>query len=77
MEATDYRVFVKRAEGSRVWDEDLAQLNFGQLIEFWRTMQQEGVLTFMASRWFMSIVHTDADVERILEAADKCMAGLQ
>ena len=22
MEATEYRVFVKRAEGSRVWDED-------------------------------------------------------
>jgi glutamate-1-semialdehyde 2,1-aminomutase len=58
-------------------DEDLAQLDFGQLVEFWRTMQQEGVLTFMAGRWFVSIVHTDADVDRTLEAADKCMAGLQ
>ena len=55
-------------------DEDLEQVNFGQLMDFWRTMQQEGILMFLAGRWFMSIVHTDADVDQTLEAADKCMA---
>ena len=57
-------------------EEDLAQVNFGQLIDFWRTMQEEGILMFMAGRWFMSIVHTDADVDQTLEAADRCMADL-
>ena len=55
-------------------EEDLAQLNFGQLVDFWRTMQEQGVLMFMAGRWFMSIAHTDADVDQTLEAADSCMA---
>jgi glutamate-1-semialdehyde 2,1-aminomutase len=57
-------------------DEDLQQLDFEQLVEFWSTMQQEGVLMFLGGRWFMSIVHTDADVEQTLEATDKCMAAL-
>jgi glutamate-1-semialdehyde 2,1-aminomutase len=57
-------------------DEDLAQMNFGQLIDFWRNMQQAGILMFMAGRWFMSIVHSDSDVDKTLEAADKCIADL-
>ena len=39
-------------------------------------MQQEGVLMFLGGRWFMSIVHTDADVGQTLEAADECIADL-
>ena len=57
-------------------DEDLQQLDFGQLVKFWSDMQQEGVLMFLGGRWFMSIAHTDADVEQTLEAADKCIADL-
>ena len=57
-------------------DEDLQQLDFGQLVKFWSSMQQEGVLMFLGGRWFMSIVHTDADVEQTLEAAEECIADL-
>jgi glutamate-1-semialdehyde aminotransferase len=39
-------------------------------------MKQEGISVLAGCRWFMTIAHTDADVDRTLEAADKVMATL-
>ena len=52
-------------------DEDLAAT-----LGFWAGMAQEGVFVLAGGRWYMTLVHTDEDVERTLQAADKVMEAL-
>ena len=57
-------------------EEDLETLNLEATLGFWAGMKQEGISVLAGGRWYMTIVHTDADVDRTLEAADKVMATL-
>ena len=57
-------------------EEDLAALDLETTLGFWAAMAQEGILVLAGGRWYMSIVHTDKDVETTLQAADKVMEAL-
>jgi glutamate-1-semialdehyde 2,1-aminomutase len=50
-------------------DEDLQSLDIDMFIKFWAGMQAAGILMIPGGRWYPSIVHTQADVERTLAAA--------
>ncbi|MGD0947999.1 MAG: aminotransferase class III-fold pyridoxal phosphate-dependent enzyme [Candidatus Binatia bacterium] len=58
-------------------DEDLmADLDLEKTLNFWSGMNLEGIGVMVGGRWYMSIAHTDADVEKTLQAADKVMGSL-
>jgi glutamate-1-semialdehyde 2,1-aminomutase len=57
-------------------DEDMATIDLEKVFAFWAGMYQEGICVLAGGRWYMTITHTDADVERTLEAADKVMETL-
>jgi glutamate-1-semialdehyde 2,1-aminomutase len=57
-------------------DEDLATIDVDAMLKFWAGMYQEGIAVLAGGRWYMSIVHTEADVERTLAAADIVMETL-
>jgi len=57
-------------------EEDLASIDIEATLGFWAGMAQEGILVLAGGRWYMSIVHTDEDVEKTLQAADKVMEAL-
>jgi glutamate-1-semialdehyde aminotransferase len=57
-------------------EEDLAALDLETTLGFWAGMAQEGILVLAGGRWYMTIVHTDKDVETALQAADKVMEAL-
>jgi len=57
-------------------DEDLMTIDMEKTLKFWSGMNHEGIGVLAGGRWYMSIVHTDADVQRTLEAADKVMGTL-
>ncbi len=57
-------------------DEDLSTLDLWKLFDFVKKMQEEGVIVLAGGRWYMSIAHTDRDIDRTLEAADRAMARL-
>jgi glutamate-1-semialdehyde 2,1-aminomutase len=56
--------------------DDLARIDFGSYMRFWQGMQEQGIIILAGGRWYMSIAHTDGDVDRTLEAADKVMSSL-
>ena len=43
--------------------------------EFWMLMKEQGIYG-CPDRWFLSIVHTDQDIDRALAAADRVMEQL-
>jgi glutamate-1-semialdehyde aminotransferase len=51
-------------------------IDMEKTLKFWSGMNHEGIGVLAGGRWYMSIVHTDADVQRTLEAADKVMGTL-
>lgn len=57
-------------------DEDLATIDLTAMLNFWSKMHHEGIGVMAGGRWYLSIVHSDADVERTLDAADRVMATL-
>jgi glutamate-1-semialdehyde aminotransferase len=57
-------------------DEDLATIDLATMLNFWAGMHHQGIGVLAGGRWYMSIVHTEADVERTLEAADMVMETL-
>ena len=57
-------------------EEDLASIDLETTLGFWAAMAQEGVLVLAGGRWYMTVVHTDEDVEKVLQAADKVMETL-
>jgi glutamate-1-semialdehyde 2,1-aminomutase len=57
-------------------DEDVAGLDMDMVMNFWKNMQDEGVIFIVGCRWYLSVAHNDADVDRTLEAADRTMASL-
>jgi glutamate-1-semialdehyde 2,1-aminomutase len=57
-------------------EEDLAGIDFQKVLQFWAALKQEGISAVIGGRWYMSIAHTEEDVTRTLEAADKVMATL-
>jgi glutamate-1-semialdehyde 2,1-aminomutase len=58
-------------------DEDLMTgLDLEKTLNFWSGMNLEGIGVMAGGRWYMSIAHTDADVEKTLKAADKVMGTL-
>ena len=57
-------------------DEDLAAADLVKTFAFWAGMHHEGIGVMVGGRWYMSIVHTEADVAKTLAAADRVMASL-
>jgi len=58
-------------------DEDLmTSLDLEKTLNFWSGMNLEGIGVLAGGRWYMSIAHTEADVEKTLKAADKVMGTL-
>jgi glutamate-1-semialdehyde 2,1-aminomutase len=57
-------------------DEDLETIDVETMLNFWAGMYQQGIGVLAGGRWYMSIVHTEADVERTLAAADIVMETL-
>jgi len=57
-------------------DEDLMTIDLDTMLRFWSGMHHEGIGVLAGGRWYMSIVHTEADVDQTLAAADRVMAGL-
>jgi glutamate-1-semialdehyde 2,1-aminomutase len=58
-------------------DEDLSTLDVWMLFDFVKKMQNEGVVMLQGGRWYMTVVHTDRDIDQTLEAADRVMATLK
>lgn len=58
-------------------EEDLEEFDLNLLYAFWPMMQEEGVIVMAGGRWYMNMAHTDADIDRTLEAADKIMAHMK
>jgi glutamate-1-semialdehyde 2,1-aminomutase len=57
-------------------DDDLmASIDLDKTLNFWSGMNLEGIGVMAGGRWYMSIAHTDADVDRTLQAADKVMGS--
>jgi len=57
-------------------EEELMTIDLETTLGFWAAMAQEGILVLAGGRWYMSIAHTDKDVETTLQAADKVMEAL-
>ena len=57
-------------------NDDLSTMDMEMMNKFWRALQHEGILAFLAGRWTMSFANTDADVDRALEVADKVIKKL-
>ena len=51
-------------------------IDFNLYLQFWDGMQQEGFITLAGGRWYLSIVHSDEDIDMTIEAADRVMAKL-
>ena len=71
-----FTLFGVEKTGVAYTDQDLKNLDIWKLFDFWKKMQEEGIIVMAGGRWYMSISHTDADIDRTLEAADRCMAKL-
>jgi glutamate-1-semialdehyde aminotransferase len=54
----------------------MAEIDIPKMIQFWSALKQEGISALLGGRWYMSIAHTDEDVTKTLETADKVMATL-
>ena len=57
-------------------ESDLEGLDIDRLFGFFRNMQAEGVIVIAGGRYYMSIAHTERDVDQTLEAADRAMAKM-
>jgi glutamate-1-semialdehyde 2,1-aminomutase len=57
-------------------DADLEDFDLNLLYSFWPKMHEEGIIVMAGGRWYMTMSHTDEDVDRTLEAADKTMAQM-
>jgi len=71
-----FTLFGVEKAGVAYTDEDIKDLDIWKLFDFWKKMQEEGIIVMAGGRWYMSIAHTDADIDKTLEAADRCMAKL-
>ena len=57
-------------------DDDLVGEDSELLDKFRANMNEEGVIVMLGGRWYMTTVHTDADIDKTLEAADRSAAKL-
>jgi glutamate-1-semialdehyde 2,1-aminomutase len=71
-----FTVFGVDEDAALYSDDDLASLDLGAMLTFWTNMYQEGICVLAGGRWYMTIKHTDADVERTLQAADKVFEAM-
>jgi glutamate-1-semialdehyde 2,1-aminomutase len=55
---------------------DLEGMDMAMLQRFWKNIQEEGILMLLGGRWYLSAGHTDADVDKTVDAADRAMAKL-
>jgi glutamate-1-semialdehyde 2,1-aminomutase len=64
--------------GTVVYSErDVEELDSGIVASFWGAMQEEGIVLIPDGRWYPSIAHTDEDVDRTLEIADKVFGRIK
>ena len=71
-----FTMFGFETESPVYTDEDLKNIDFNLYLQFWDGMQQEGIITLAGGRWYLSIVHSDEDVDMTLEAADHVIGKL-
>jgi len=57
-------------------DEDLEDLDIQAIFDFWVGMKQEGIGILAGCRWYLTLAHTDEDVDKTLEAAERVMSRL-
>ena len=55
---------------------DLRQSDMVKLDKWREMLAEEGLLLMRGGRWYLSVAHSDADVDRALELADRVMAKL-
>jgi len=71
-----FTLFGVEKTGHAYTNDDLKDLDIWKLFDFWKKMQEEGIIVMAGGRWYMSIAHTDKDIDRTLEAADRSMAKM-
>ena len=72
-----YTMFGSDEDQTIYTDEQIEEIiDFDVYLQFWAGMQENGILHLAGGRWYPSIVHSTADVEKTLEAADKVMGQL-
>lgn len=57
-------------------DEDLMSLDEEMLIGLWQGLQDEGVLTRIPATFYLSIAHTEADIDFTLQGFRRCLTKL-
>ena len=58
-------------------DKCLENLNQDLQYKFWVEMQNQGIFIMRGGRMYMNIAHSDADIDKTLEAADNVMAKIK
>jgi len=71
-----YTMFGIERDSVAYTDADVKGLDWKLNRKFWQRMQEEGIIIIAGNRWFVSIAHTDADIDRTLEAVDRVMTTL-
>jgi glutamate-1-semialdehyde 2,1-aminomutase len=71
-----YTLFGVDPDTEQYTDADCPAYDFETIVRFWMNMAEEGVLILAGGRWYPTIMHSEADVDKTLEAADRAMANL-
>lgn len=57
--------------------EDLEGFDPEYYVKFRTRLQEEGILLLPANRWYMSVAHTEEDIDKTLEIIEKVIAELE
>lgn len=56
---------------------DISDCDFGYYAAFRAKMQEKGIMLLPGNRWYMSIAHTDADIDLALKTIDEVIAEME
>ena len=71
-----YTLFGVDPDTEQYTDMDSQTFDLELTLRFWMNMAEQGVLLLVGGRWYPTISHTQADIDRTLEAADRAMADI-
>jgi glutamate-1-semialdehyde 2,1-aminomutase len=57
-------------------DAEVAQIDMAKMMKFWTEMAKEGALAAPYARWYLCTAHTDADIDRTLEVAERAIRNV-
>jgi len=73
-----YLIFgLDKGRGPFYTDDDLTGMDPDLLRVFWKAMLREGFVSMWAGKWYLSLAHTDADVDLALAAADRVFSTME